>query len=134
MRRLAVTGAVCLAAATAGCGPNSGGGYGSAKNADAPDGTASTAAPSAAANATVQVAMQNIAFNPGQTTAKVGQTIKWTNMDGVPHTVTAVQGSTFKSTDLEPGQTYVYKAVRVGTIQYHCTIHPQMKATLQVVG
>src|SRR2546421_5013692 len=86
-----------LGAALGGCAGSttSGGGYGSATNKGAAGGTASTAGPKAAAGGE-QVTMANIAFNPTQTTAKVGQTVKWTNQDGVPHTVTATKGATFK--------------------------------------
>jgi plastocyanin len=139
MRRL-LAGAACVTAVglvVAACGSGTGGGgggYGSATNKGAAGATASTPAhkPSAGA-AGEQVTMANIAFSPTQTTARVGQTVKWTNQDGVPHNVTAVKGATFKSKDLQPGQTYSYKAVRPGKIQYMCTIHPQMVATIQVV-
>jgi plastocyanin len=135
MRRAGALAAVAtIGLAVAGCGANSGGGYGSASNQGAADGTAPTPAPKRTPGAALQVTMANIAFNPTQTTANVGQTVKWTNQDGVPHTVTAVTGATFKSKDLEPGDTYTYKVVRTGTIRYMCTIHPQMVATIQVVG
>ncbi len=133
MRRLTVA-AACLATlgvVLAGCG--GGGGYGSPTNQGASSGTASTPAPKPApAGGIVQVTMANIAFNPAQTTAKVGQTVKWSNQDGVPHTVKAVKGENFKSKDLQPGQSYSYKLDHAGTIQYVCTIHPQMMATIRV--
>jgi plastocyanin len=126
--------AAMLGLAVAGCAGSttSGGGYGSATNKGAADGTASTAAPKAAGGP-LQVTMANIAFSPTQTTAKVGQPVQWTNQDGVPHNVTATRGATFKSKDLQPGQGYSYKPVRPGTIRYMCTIHPQMVASIQVI-
>ena len=78
--------------------------------------------------------MANIAFVPAQSTARVGQTVTWSNQDGVPHTVTATSGATFKSRIVQQGQSFSYRPVKVGTIQYVCTIHPNMRGTLQVVG
>ena len=48
--------------------------------------------------------------------------------------MTATSGATFKSRIVQQGQSYSYRPVKVGTIQYVCTIHPNMRATLQVVG
>jgi plastocyanin len=121
-----------LGVVVAGCAGSttSGGGYGSATDKGAADGTASTPAAKPSAGGAAQVTMANIAFNPTQVTAKVGQTVKWTNQDGVPHNVTA---PTFRSKDLQPGQSYSYRVTRAGTFRYVCTIHPQMVATIQVV-
>jgi plastocyanin len=135
MRRLSA-GVACLGVAgaiLAGCGGSGGGGYGSAPKSSSTPASTSTAAPAPAQGATVQVTMMNTAFNPAQSTGKVGQTVKWTNQDGVPHNVTAVKGGSFKSKDLQPGQSYSYKLASAGTIQYVCTIHPNMTATLHVV-
>jgi plastocyanin len=132
MTRL-TAGAACLAAlgaALGGCG-GSGGGYATPSKPASSPAPASTPAPTQ--GATVQITMANIAFNPAQSTGKVGQTVKWTNQDGVPHTVKAIRGESFKSKDLQPGQSYSYKLDHAGTIQYVCTIHPNMTATIHVV-
>jgi plastocyanin len=126
LRWLGLALVVGLGAGLAGCGADSGGGYATP--------TFQKGAPSANRSGLVQVTMANIAFVPAQSTARVGQTITWSNQDGVPHTVTATSGATFRSRILQPGQSFSYQPVKVGTIQYMCTIHPNMKATLQVVG
>ncbi len=95
--------------------------------------TTSPAKTTAAAAGTVQVAMQNTAFDPKTTTVKVGQTIKWTNDDPFDHNVVATKGATFRSSDFGQGGTYSYKATKAGTISYVCTLHPGMDATLTVV-
>jgi plastocyanin len=131
--RIAILGAALI---TAGCGSSSssssssspGGGGGRYPAAAAPK---STSAPAASANK-VQVALKNIAFDPSTVNAKVGQTIVWTNQDGVDHNVTADSGATFKSSDFGQGGTFSTKVTKAGTITYRCTIHPGMTGTIVV--
>ena len=92
---------------------------------------AATPAPAAAGGA-LAVKMQNIQFSPKSITAKVGQTVKWSNDDSVDHNVTATSGATFKSSTFGSGGTYSFKPTKAGTIQYVCTIHPGMTGTLVV--
>ena len=94
--------------------------------------TTSTAAAKPAAGGTVAISMKNIQFVPKSMTAKVGQTVKWTNDDSVDHNVTATSGETFKSKNFAQGGTYSYKLDKAGTIKYVCTIHPGMSGTLVV--
>jgi plastocyanin len=89
------------------------------------------AAPSA--GSTAQVVMVNIAFKPDHLTAKVGESVQWSNQDGVPHTVKAVKGDHFQSKVLQPGEGFRYQLGRPGVVDYVCTIHPNMKATVRVV-
>ena len=88
--------------------------------------------PAAAAGGTVAVQMKNTAFKPAQVTAKVGQTVKWTNDDAFAHNVKADTGEDFKSPDFSQGGTYSYKLDKAGTIAYQCTLHPGMKGTITV--
>jgi plastocyanin len=76
--------------------------------------------------------MKNIQFTPKSITAKVGQTVKWTNDDSVDHNVTATSGETFKSSTFGQGATYSHKLAKAGTIKYVCTIHPGMEGTIIV--
>jgi plastocyanin len=81
----------------------------------------------------VRVAMRNLAFVPKSVTAKVGQTIQWTNFDTAPHNVTYVAGPKFKSSPtFTNGGKFQVKLTKPGTIQYVCTIHPFMKASIVV--
>jgi len=75
--------------------------------------------------------MKNIAFNPQNVTAKVGDTIKWVNQDSAPHNVT---GGPLHSPTFGNGGSFTYKATKAGKISYVCTIHPGMKATLTVTS
>ncbi|HEY4748677.1 MAG TPA: plastocyanin/azurin family copper-binding protein [Steroidobacteraceae bacterium] len=128
--------AACLAlggALAAGCGSSSSSSSNtSSAPAAAPPATSSAAAAPAAAAGTVAVSMKNIQFVPKSVTAKVGQTVKWTNDDSVDHNVTATSGATFKSSNFGQGGTYVQKLTKAGTIKYVCTIHPGMGGTLVV--
>jgi len=93
------------------------------------DTTSSTAAPAVAGAA--QVVMKDIAFDPSSVTIKVGGTVTWTNEDGVTHTVTADNGE-FDSGELAQGDTFSFTFEQAGTYPYHCTIHPNMTATVIV--
>ena len=97
---------------------------------DEGDSTSTPATPSGgvAANA---VEIKGFAFNPADATVKVGQKITWTNNDSAEHNVVADDG-TFKSPDLEQGDTYEFTPKKAGTFSYVCTYHSQMKATLTV--
>jgi plastocyanin len=78
-----------------------------------------------------QVVMKDIAFNPASITVKMGESVTWTNQDGVTHTVVADNGE-FKSGDVAPGGTFTFTFDKAGTYPYHCTIHPTMKGTVIV--
>jgi plastocyanin len=128
--------AACLAlggALVAGCGSSSSSSSNSSSN-STPAAAPATSTPAAApaAGATVAVSMKNIQFAPKSVTAKVGQTVKWTNDDSVDHNVTATSGETFKSSTFGQGATYSHKLTKAGTIKYVCTIHPGMEGTIVV--
>jgi plastocyanin len=73
----------------------------------------------------------NMAF-PAKITVKKGATVKWYNKDGYAHTVTSDDGTTFDSGNLAAGATFSYTANTVGTFDYHCNVHANMKGTLVV--
>lgn len=79
---------------------------------------------------TVTIGTVNNGFVPSTMTVKAGTEITWTNADIVPHTVT---GSGWASETLAPGQTYTHTFSTVGSFDYHCTIHPVMQGTVNVV-
>lgn len=141
--RLLIAMLTAAALAVAGCGSSysSGGssktsGGGSSSSSSAPSayggGSSSKSSSAGSGSGTIQVTMQNIAFNPATIHAKVGQTIKWTNRDSVAHNVTAQKGESFHSPTLNQGQSYSYKLDHAGTITYVCTFHPGMQATVVV--
>ncbi|HYM58092.1 MAG TPA: cupredoxin domain-containing protein [Solirubrobacteraceae bacterium] len=80
----------------------------------------------------VQVKMKDILFVPDKITARVGQTVRWTNEDSVDHTVKAESGADFSSDPVPEGKTFETKLTEAGTIAYFCTIHPSQKGTITV--
>jgi len=125
LRRLALLGLLAL---VAGCGGD---------ETSAGSGTAggSPSEPASASGGdTVQVAMKDILFVPDKITARVGQTVRWTNEDTVVHNVKADKGADFASKSIPEGETYEAKLSKTGTIAYVCTIHPSQRGTISVVA
>lgn len=78
----------------------------------------------------VTVTISGFAFHPATVTIKHGTTVTWKNLDSVPHTVTADNGS-FSSAVLQKGKTFSHRFSTAGTITYHCKIHPFMHGTVK---
>ncbi|HLK09665.1 MAG TPA: DUF2231 domain-containing protein [Candidatus Angelobacter sp.] len=76
-----------------------------------------------------QVIMKGIRFQPAELTVRPGQTVEFKNEDIVAHTVTADDGS-FDSGLIQPGSSWKMTIQKAGTLAYHCTPHPNMKALL----
>jgi plastocyanin len=109
----------------AGCGEQKSAGSGTA-------GGSATEPATASGGKTVQVQMKDILFVPDKISARVGQTVVWTNEDDVAHTVTAKKGADFASKAISKGETYKAKLTKAGTIDYVCTIHPSQTGTITV--
>ncbi len=78
-----------------------------------------------------EVWIQNMAYSPSTITVSAGTTIKWTNKDGVAHTVTSNSGL-FDSGSIGSNGTYSHTFNTAGTFPYKCTFHPSMTATVVV--
>ncbi len=78
---------------------------------------------------TVDVKIQNSAFDPGSITISSGDTVKWTNMESDTHTVV---GPDFSSGNISSGKSYEHKFTKTGTYNYHCSIDPSMKGVVIV--
>jgi plastocyanin len=89
---------------------------------------AAMAVPSHAA--TIQIVMQNLEILPAEVSAKVGDTIEWTNKDVFAHTATARNGD-FDVT-LQPNKSGSFMLKKAGNVDYYCRFHPNMKATLKI--
>jgi plastocyanin len=91
------------------------------------------AAQSTSADYTIDI--KSYAFSKPKLTVKVGDTVKWTNEDSVPHTVTTTSGpAKFDSGNLSKGQSFSYTFTKPGTYQYYCAVHPDMTAEITVVA
>ena len=84
---------------------------------------------SAGGPTTFNVSISGSTFLPATTTAHVGDIIRWTNNDGIPHTVTA-DGGAFNSGTLNTSSIFSFTATATGTFTYHCNIHPSMTGTV----
>ena len=103
--------------------------------APAPAPSAATSSPDALATASASrpVSIVNFAFDPASLTVKTGDTVQWTNKDAAPegHDVT---GDGLDSGLMKQGDTYSHTFTQPGTFSYVCTIHPQMKGSVEVLA
>lgn len=128
--RIAV-GAVAIAALSA-CGSGAasqpaasqGGG---ASQAEAPCGPSTS-------SGTVTAGIKDFAFDPTTVTAKVGDTITWTNNGAVGHTVTVDNQSACDTQTVAAGKTGSLVFNVAGTYPFHCSIHSSMKGTITISG
>ena len=80
--------------------------------------------------ATIQISMENLEIMPAQASARVGDTIEWSNKDVLAHTATARNGDFDVMLPPKKSGTLVVK--KAGTFEYYCRFHPNMKAMLNV--
>jgi amicyanin len=108
-----------------------------ASAASAPASAASAAAggcaPSSTAG-TVAVKIANFAFDPPTITAKVGDTVTWTNNDSTQHTATVNSDETCTTPNLDNGASSGITFTAAGTYDYHCKIHPTMTGKIEVTS
>jgi plastocyanin len=80
-----------------------------------------------------QVEMKDIAFQPATIRVRTGETVTWVNQDSVQHDVVNVkEGEQPKSELFNEGQTYEWTPTEAGTVQYVCSVHPNMKGTVEI--
>jgi plastocyanin len=82
-----------------------------------------------AADRTVHIA--GFAFSPNPVSINVGDTITWTNDDGVAHNATG-NGGGFATGQIGAGTSKSVTFHAAGSFAYHCTIHPSMTGTVIV--
>lgn len=109
----------------------------------APSASAETPTPAGAAGATpastpsaqagVNIQEVDFDFQPKVVTVPVGTKITWTNIGPTEHTVADSTLKLFSSNILNKGDTFSYTPTQPGTIQYLCTLHPDMVGTIVVV-
>lgn len=95
--------------------------------------TSSAPKPSPTVTAAVSstVVIKDYDFTPTSVTIDEGDTVTWRNDGPTTHTATSDDG-TFDTGPLAKGSTGQYRFEKAGTYAYHCTPHPQMKATVVV--
>jgi plastocyanin len=83
----------------------------------------------AAADQTVTI--ESLQFRPATVTVEVGDTVTWSNQDGVPHTATADDDS-FDTGNIAGGSSASQTFATAGSFPYHCEVHPSMTGTVVV--
>ena len=88
-------------------------------------GPAGTAAP-----ARHDVALVDYAFRPTALSARVGDSVVWTNQGRAPHTATAA--GVFDTGMFRAGEQRTTVLRTAGTFDFRCTVHPEMTGVLSV--
>jgi plastocyanin len=76
------------------------------------------------------------AFTPSSTTISLASvtSVKWVNRDGVTHHITDFPTDEFLDTgDIAPGGSSSMTFTQIGVYHFHCSIHPSMTGTLDVI-
>src|SRR5258707_3190672 len=84
-----------------------------------------------AAGKTHSVRIEGMKFVPERLEVAAGDTVRWTNADFVPHSVTASKASV-ESGDLAQGKSWRFVARKKGEMHYICRLHPVMNGLLVI--
>ncbi|MGN6189529.1 MAG: cupredoxin domain-containing protein, partial [Conexibacter sp.] len=79
------------------------------------------------------VTIRDFSFGPRAITVHVGDTVTWTNAGPTAHTATA-DGGGFDTGTLKAGQRGSHTFTTAGTFAYHCSLHPFMRGSVEVVA
>jgi plastocyanin len=93
---------------------------------------AAPAVPAAAPTERVRLAIRDNFFLPDQLTVPVGTQVAWQNEGREPHTVTFP--GVRDSGTIAPGGRWAAIFAIAGTLDYMCTIHPEMRGRLVVTS
>ena len=81
-------------------------------------------------DAAVTIGGEQTGFVPQTITVLKGTTLTWTNRDNHVHTISS---DAFNSNNIDPDGTYQRTFNAVGSFDYHCSLHPSMTATINVI-
>ena len=90
-----------------------------------------TASSFAAAPTNHSVNIVDFAFSPEVLSVRQGDRVTWTNLDIVPHTATAEDGS-WDTGEIEPNGRFEMEIVAGMSERYFCRFHPAMSAAFRV--
>ncbi len=76
------------------------------------------------------IVIEGVRFQPDTLKVRRGDTVVWINKDPFPHNVVAA--GAFQSGPIAVGASWRHVAQRSGEFSYVCTLHPNMKGTLNV--
>lgn len=72
------------------------------------------------------------AFDPGLVTVERGNSVVWTNLGALTHSVVSDDGGFSGSGAIEPGQTFTFAFNGAGDFAYHCRFHPELTGVIRV--
>ncbi len=78
------------------------------------------------------VCLQGYDYVPGELTIAVGDTVTWTSISNLTHTVDADDETTFESDLMNYGDSFAHTFTAAGVYAYHCDIHPRQLGTITV--
>lgn len=96
------------------------------------EGTATETEGESSGGGSVSVTAVNFSFDPNELSAAAGDTIEFTNEDDAPHTFTAEEAGIDESVDAGGSTSISLADVEPGSYDFVCTIHPDMKGTLEI--
>jgi plastocyanin len=132
-RRVAAVGAAAvLAVVAAGCGGGDDDGSGTGPAASSRAGAAADGLTAKKADGAVHITMSGYRYSPQLVTVRAGQKIVWTNRGAITHDVKAIRGGSFASKTLAKGDDFQTTVKEPGLVDYECTLHPGMLATIVV--
>jgi plastocyanin len=114
-----------VAVPVAGCGSSSG------SHAAKSGGSPSQPKSQSTGGGSGSVSISNFKFTPASLTVS-GTRIAVANRDSTAHTVTADDGHSFDTGNVDPGSSATVTVQKPGTYKYHCSIHPFMHGTFVV--
>jgi plastocyanin len=124
---------VFLAAAALPLG-SCGGGGGGVTNPPPPSGGGGGGGGGGSADLTITIVAENgsMSYSPNPATVNAGQSVAWRNSAGAAHTATQNSGGFDTGIIGSGGTSSPITMSATGTFDYHCAIHPDMVATLNV--
>ncbi len=81
---------------------------------------------------TYNINIKNFAFSKKELRIKKGDTVIWTNLDYIWHTVTSNDGEELNSELLSKNEKYIHKFTKSGIFEYYCKPHTNMKGQIIV--
>jgi plastocyanin len=78
------------------------------------------------------VGISEFLFGPEKLAIQVGQVVTWTNTDDSPHQVTVQGATTLRTAVILKGQSAAVVFNDVGSYDYICGLHPNMKGKIEV--
>ncbi len=79
---------------------------------------------------TVFLQIRDFNFNPNVIEIEAGDTVRWTNMGNMPHTI---EGGGMDSGTINTGETFEFTFPEEGTFDYICGLHPSMTGRVVVL-